>query len=69
MIEYRRAGDGKIWHCCRNCVAWPRESFNIIRLEKFPKDFHLCQKCIELRTIGKCRDTGLRRSGHYHPSQ
>jgi hypothetical protein len=47
-MEFRCDLDG-IWHCSVGCPNWPVESFNVIRMEKLPPDFELCNNCNTLR--------------------
>ena len=47
-MEFRCDPDG-IWHSSASCPGWPAASFNIIRMEKLPGDFALCDDCETLR--------------------
>ena len=53
-MEYRRAVGNQIWHCCRNCYQWPHTSFNIVRFEKLPPSFKLCDECLTLQQLSRC---------------
>ena len=51
-MEYRRDING-LWHFCNRYPRWPENSFNIIRSEKLPPDFDLCEIC---KTLSKTDD-------------
>ena len=42
-MEFRL--NGHHWHFSPNCPRWPRESFNAIRINKFPTSFKVCPGC------------------------
>jgi hypothetical protein len=57
-MEYRRDING-LWHFSDCCPRWPENSFNIIRSEKLPPDFDLCEIC---KTLSKTDDPNNPRS-------